>query len=83
MGELTLRPIGVVHSPVGEGGEIPIEGAAAQAEVHADCAEGLHDIAAATRTFLCLVGCIGRRRRYQPVSRREACSGCAHPHAPI
>jgi len=44
MDELTLRPIGVVHSPVG-GGEMPIEGVAAQVEVHADYGEGLHDIA--------------------------------------
>jgi hypothetical protein len=41
MDGLTLRPIEVVHSPVGEGGEIPIEGMAAQVEVHADYAEGL------------------------------------------
>jgi len=64
MDELTLRPIGVVHSPVGEGGEMPIEGVAAQVEVHADYAAGLHDIAAATRTSMCLAGCIGRRGGY-------------------
>jgi hypothetical protein len=29
MDELTFQPIGVVHSPVGEGGEMPIEGVAA------------------------------------------------------
>lgn len=45
MDELTLRPIGVVHSPVGEGGEMLIEGVVVQVEVHADYAEGLHDIA--------------------------------------
>jgi len=45
MDELTLRPIGIVHSSVGMGGEMPIEGVAAQVYVHADYAEGLHDIA--------------------------------------
>ena len=45
MDELTLRPIAVVHSPVAERGVMPIESVAAQVEVHADYAEGLHDIA--------------------------------------
>ena len=52
MDELTLRPIGVVHSPVGEGREMSIEGVAAQVEVDADYAEGLHDTERNTHVYV-------------------------------
>jgi tRNA-Thr(GGU) m(6)t(6)A37 methyltransferase TsaA len=55
MDELTLRPIGIVHSPVGEGREMSIEGVAAEVEVHADYAEGPHDTESNTHSYV-LVG---------------------------
>jgi tRNA (Thr-GGU) A37 N-methylase len=66
MDELTLRPIGVVHSPVGEGREMSIEGEAAQVEVHADYGEGLHDTKSNTDIYV--LGWLHRASRALPAS---------------
>jgi tRNA (Thr-GGU) A37 N-methylase len=81
MDELTLRPIGVVHAPVG--GEMPIEGVAAQVEVHADYGEGLHDIESYTHVYM--LGWRNQAWRGLLASdpAREACLGCVRPHGPI
>ena len=66
MDELTLRPIGVVRSPVGEGREMSIEGVAAQIEVHADYSEGLHDTKSNTHVYV--LGWLHRATRALPAS---------------
>ena len=75
MDELTLRPIGIVHSSVGMGGEMPIEGVAAQVYVHADYAEGLHDVAEQHAHSCAWLAALGVTNAPGQLRSRKACSG--------